>query len=89
MEEKILLSSHDMDLIYELCDYVYVLGKGRILDQGLPEEVFLKKDLLKRASLERPWLVKLYQELGLPLCKNERQLFQWRGENYEKRYYSG
>ncbi len=89
MEKKILLSSHDMDLIYELCDYVYVLGKGRILDQGLPEEVFLKKDLLKRASLERPWLVKLYQELGLPLCKNERQLFQWRGENYEKRYYSG
>ena len=40
-----------MDLIYELCDYVYVLGNGRILDQGLPEEVF-KEGFAKRASLE-------------------------------------
>lgn len=75
-EKKIVLSSHDMDLIYEVCDYIYILGKGQVLGEGLPEEVFLIKDLLEKAYLERPWLVKFHEELGLPLCKNENQLFQ-------------
>lgn len=87
-EKKIVLSSHDMDLIYEVCDYVYILGKGEILGEGSPEDVFLRDDLLKKACLERPWLVKAHQELGLPLCKNEKQLFQWKGKDYEKGDYS-
>ncbi len=39
-EKKIFISSHDMDLIYEICDYVYILGKGEILGEGVPNEVF-------------------------------------------------
>ncbi len=76
MEKKIVISSHDMDLIYEICDYVYVLGKGEILGEGSPREIFLEKDLLEKAYLEKPWLVKVHQELGLPLCKDENQLFK-------------
>lgn len=79
-EKKILISSHDMDLIYEICDYVYILGKGEILGEGYPAEVFLKEDLLKRAYLEKPWLVKVHQGLGLPLYKNEEELFKYNGK---------
>ncbi len=25
---KIVISSHDMNLMYEICDYIYVLDKG-------------------------------------------------------------
>lgn len=75
-ETKIVISSHDMDLIYEICDYVYILGKGEILGEGIPEEVFLNGDLLKKAYLEKPWLVKIHQGLGLPLYKDEKELFK-------------
>ena len=75
-DKKIIISSHDMDLIYEICDYVYILGKGEMLGEGLPEEIFLKDYLLEKAFLERPWLVKIHKELGLPLCKDESQLFK-------------
>lgn len=76
LEKKIVISSHDMNLIYEVCDYVYVLGKGKVLGEGLPEEIFLKETLLEKAFLEKPWLVKVHEKLGLPLCKNENQLFK-------------
>ena len=75
-DKKIIISSHDMDLIYEISHYVYVLGKGQILGEGLPENIFLKDELLKKAFLEKPWLVKVHQKLGLPLCKDETQLFK-------------
>ena len=29
-EKRLILSSHDMDFIYEVCDYIYVLSKGKI-----------------------------------------------------------
>ncbi len=76
-EKNIVISSHDMDLIYDVCDYVYILGKGQILGEGYTEEVFLREELLKMALLEKPWLVKLHQLLGVPLFKNEEQLVSY------------
>lgn len=35
----ILLTSHYMAEIEELCDYVYILNKGEIIDQGTPKEL--------------------------------------------------
>lgn len=75
-QKHVIISSHDMDLIYEICDYVYVLGKGEVLGEGQPTEIFLRDDLLEKAFLERPWLVKIHKELGLPLCRDEEQLFK-------------
>lgn len=74
-EKKLVLSSHDMDFIYEICDYIYVLGKGEILGEGVPEKVFVQSDLLEKALLEKPWLVKVHEGLKLPLYKNEEDLF--------------
>lgn len=79
---KIILTSHDMDLMYECCDYAYVLNKGIVELEGEPGEVFLNKDILLAARLSLPWLVKHYLVTGEPLAKTEREFFERVSENY-------
>lgn len=74
-EKRIVVSSHDMDFIYEICDYIYVLGKGEILGEGAPEKIFLESELMEKAMLEKPHLVKIHEGLNIPLYKNEKDLF--------------
>lgn len=70
-DKKLIVSSHDMDFIYEVCDYIYVLSKGQIIGEGIPSEIFLRTDLISKALLDKPWLVKIHEKLNLPLYKNE------------------
>lgn len=78
---KVVISSHDMNLIYELCDYVYVLNKGEITEKGTCEEVFINDESIIKAGLELPWLVKLYKNMGLPLFRREKELYNyWQNE---------
>lgn len=74
--KKILISSHDIDLIYEICDYVYILKHGRVLQEGAETEVFADAALVQAAGLTQPWLVKLHARMGMPLCKTEDELFR-------------
>ncbi|WMY75314.1 energy-coupling factor ABC transporter ATP-binding protein [Buttiauxella selenatireducens] len=71
----VVISSHDIDLIYEVSDAVYVLNHGEVLAEGTPEAVFSRHACIQQAGLTQPWLVKLHLELGLPLCKNEADFF--------------
>lgn len=71
----VIISSHDIDLVYEICDTVYVLRRGELLASGTPGEVFADRQQIEQAGLCQPWLVKMHSELGLPLCKNETQFF--------------
>lgn len=73
--QKIILSSHDMDFMYEVCDYFYLLGNGKIVKQGDRQEVFNDEQLLRENKLTQPWLVKIHQKLGLPLYNSEHELF--------------
>ena len=73
-EKRIVVSSHDMDFIYEACDYIYIISKGEILGEGVAEDVFLDKDILEKSGLEKPWLVKIHENLNLPLYKSESEL---------------
>ncbi len=72
---RVVISSHDIDLIYEVSDAVYVLRHGEVLAAGDPGEVFACAETMDRAGLTQPWLVKLHSELGLPLCKTEAEFF--------------
>ena len=72
----VVISSHDIDLIYEVSDTVYVLRRGEVLAEGTPGEVFAQRELIEQAGLSQPWLVKLHAELGLPLCKTEAEFFR-------------
>lgn len=70
-DKKLIVSSHNMDFIYEVCDYLYVLSEGHIIGEGKTEEVFLQTDLIHKALLDKPWLVKIHENLNLPLYKKE------------------
>lgn len=71
----VVISSHDIDLIYEVSNAVYVLRQGEVLAHGEPGEVFARTALIEEAGLTQPWLVKLHAELGMPLCKTEGEFF--------------
>lgn len=77
----VVISSHDIDLIYEVSDAVYVLRRGEVLTHGSPGDVFARTDLIEQAGLTQPWLVKLHTELGFPLCKTEAEFFSCMREN--------
>ena len=46
-EKTVVLVEHNMDLIRELSDYLYVLDSGTLLAAGKPEEVLRKKEVIE------------------------------------------
>ncbi len=74
---KIVISSHDMNLMYEICDYIYVLDKGILIDEGKTENVFINENNIIQAGLESPWLVKVHRNMNLPLFKKEEDLYKY------------
>lgn len=74
---KVVISSHDMNLIYEICDYVYILDKGKITQEGITEDVFTNEDSIIKAGLELPWLVKIHKNMEIPLFENEESLYEY------------
>lgn len=70
---RIIISSHDMDLMYELCEYLYILNHGSVTAEGSSDQIFLDEGILQQAGLEQPWLVKIHQQLGFPLVKNQNE----------------
>ena len=81
--KKIVITSHDMNLIYDICDYVYVLNKGKVINEGSTEDVFLNERIINEAGLELPWLVKLNKNMGLPLFRKEEDLYSYWYKNIE------
>ena len=49
-----LLATQNVDLAYEVADYIYVLVGGRVAAEGSPERVFADEELLDMAELRRP-----------------------------------
>ena len=80
--KKIVITSHDMNLIYDICDYVYVLNQGKIISEGNVEEVFVDEEKIQEAGLELPWLVKLNKNMNLPLFRKEEDLYNYWSENF-------
>ncbi len=45
--KTVILIEHNMNLIRELSDYVFVLDSGKLLAEGKPEEVLSRKDVIE------------------------------------------
>ena len=52
--ETIMVSSHDLELILEICDRVILLNQGRIIADGIPQEIMSNKTLMETNGLEVP-----------------------------------
>ncbi|MDW7650298.1 MAG: ATP-binding cassette domain-containing protein [Bacillota bacterium] len=60
----ILFSTHNIDEAYAWADEVFVMHDGQIIEQGLPVDVFRKKDILAKANLIKPWVLDVYDKLN-------------------------
>jgi cobalt/nickel transport system ATP-binding protein len=66
----VIFSTHDVSLVCEVADYIYVMNKGSFVAQGNVEEIFLQPELLKSVRLDVPVLPKLLRSLndhGVPV----------------------
>jgi cobalt/nickel transport system ATP-binding protein len=66
----VIFSTHDVSLVAEVADYVYVMNKGCFVAEGTVEEIFLQPDLLRSVRLDVPVLPKLLSSLqkkGVPV----------------------
>ncbi|MDR3440679.1 ATP-binding cassette domain-containing protein [Telmatospirillum sp.] len=64
----LVFSSHDVDLAYSFADDVALFNQGRVLAQGPAAEILADPDLLARAGLEAPLMVRVVNKarsLGL------------------------
>lgn len=51
---SIIISSHDVEMITEFADKIYILNKGEITNEGDTHEVFNNHEILKEAHLRPP-----------------------------------
>ncbi|KXG75430.1 energy-coupling factor ABC transporter ATP-binding protein [Thermotalea metallivorans] len=61
--KTIVLSTHDMDKVYPWADYVFVMKEGAVIAEGIPQDIFRDDEVLKRADLEKPWMIAAYEEI--------------------------
>lgn len=61
--KTIVISTHDVNVVYEWADYIYILYQGQILGEGTPLDVFTNESLLKTANLEKPWILEAYARI--------------------------
>lgn len=52
--ETIMVSSHDLELVIEVCDRVILLNQGRIIADGTPKEIMSDRSLMENNNLEVP-----------------------------------
>lgn len=64
----ILLTSHYMGEIEELCDYIYILNNGELIKQGTAQQ------LARETFNQKTYILKLYKEYGNISNKLERKL---------------
>lgn len=66
----IIFSTHDVSLVPEIADYIYVMNRGKIIARGSVQEIFMQPEMLRSIRLDLPVLPKLIKELqdqGIPV----------------------
>ena len=58
-----IITSHDLDMVMELCERTIVLREGRVAADGPTREIFGNDELLATCRLERPLSMQ-----GCPVC---------------------
>lgn len=58
-EITIIISTHEIDLVPEYSDYVYIMNSGRVVGEGTPEEIFKDEKLILDNNLKLPIICEL------------------------------
>ncbi|WP_458402933.1 energy-coupling factor ABC transporter ATP-binding protein [Methanobrevibacter sp.] len=60
---SIVISSHDIEMVNEFADRIFVLYKGEIIAQGNKHQIFSDRELLKKAHLKAPVTTEILYKL--------------------------
>ena len=61
----IVISTHDVDLISQYVNKIFVMADGEIIGDGTPNEIFSNEDLIKKANLKLPIISELFKVLNI------------------------
>ncbi len=59
-----LVTTHDINVVPEIADVIYVLNRGHIVARGTPAEIFSMTETIREANLEPPVVVELFRRLN-------------------------
>lgn len=59
----ILISTHEVDLVPDYANKVFVLVDGLLIGDGTPKEIFSQPEILEKANLKVPIVTELFQQL--------------------------
>ena len=59
----IIISTHEVDLVPNYAQRVFVLVDGLLIAEGTPKEIFSKPEILEQANLKVPIVTDLFQQL--------------------------
>lgn len=59
----IIISTHDVDLVPDYANRVYVMNQGEVIDEGTPSEIFSRPETINKANLKLPIVAQLFKEL--------------------------
>lgn len=60
-KKTIIMITHDLALA-SYSDHIIILNQGKIIEEGTPEEVFQKRELLQQTNLDVPFSLRFYLE---------------------------
>lgn len=64
-EHSLIIATHDLDMVLDLCDRTLVLREGRIAADGPTAEIMQDEELLASCHLEKPLRMQ-----GCPVCRS-------------------
>jgi len=67
-----IITSHDLDMVYEVCDRTIILNRGKVAADGPTRDVFGNGELLKECRLEKPLSLQ-----GCLECSKRKFLVDW------------
>lgn len=62
-DQTMLVASHDLELILEICDRVVMMDEGRIVANGDPQRLMSNAELMEAHGLEKPHSLVSHSEL--------------------------
>lgn len=54
LDKTLLIASHDLDMILDICDRVILINKGKLIYDGDAKGILYNKDILESVNLELP-----------------------------------
>jgi len=72
-EHTKIITSHDLDMVLEICERTIVLKQGKVAADGLTSEILADKELMNTCGLEVPLALQVVR-----CAEKKRNMFKWR-----------